>query len=153
MLKRVTPMHVFCFHVLIFVSEPECLMEMSFEKTFDHLHVSQKDILIKCCITMLYQAATRTKPDVDCVLIKPKAHAIRLAWDLTRLYPKQIKHLYMMRHPVEYVRSMTSVFRSLLHPVVQHLMIYLSVDVGSMKEFIFRQFGNNKVNLTSHMTF
>ena len=121
-------------------------MEMSFEKTFDHLHVSQKDVLIKCCITLLYQAAARSKPDIDCLLIKPKAHAIRLASDLTRLYPKQIKHLYMMRHPVEYVRSMTSVFRSLLHPVVQHLMIYLSVDVSSMKEFIFRQFGD-KVNL------
>jgi hypothetical protein len=52
------------------------------------------------------------------VLIKPKAHGISIAKELSELYP-DMKHLYMYRHPEEYVRSLRTVYRSLLHPVAR----------------------------------
>ena len=62
-----------------------------------------------------------------------------MSGDLAELFP-QTKHLYMFRTPAEYVRSMRSVFKSLLHPVVRHLLIFLSVEMG-MAEFILQQLG------------
>jgi hypothetical protein len=63
------------------------------------------------------------------VLIKPKAHGIAIAKELAELYPN-MKHLYMYRHPEEYVRSLRTVYRSLLHPVARSLLLYISFGMG-----------------------
>lgn len=76
------------------------------------------------------------------MLIKPKAHGIAIAKDLSEIYP-EMKHLYMYRHPEEYVRSLRTVYRSLLHPVARSLLLYISFGMG-MKEFIMRQFPREK---------
>jgi len=41
-----------------------------------------------------------------------------------------MKHLYMYRHPEEYVRSLRTVYRSLLHPVARSLLLYISFGMG-----------------------
>ena len=54
------------------------------------------------------------------------------------LYPTS-SHLYLYRHPAEYVRSLITVYKSLLHPLARSLMLYLAFDF-SMYDFIMRQF-------------
>ena len=54
------------------------------------------------------------------------------------LYPTS-SHLYLYRHPAEYVRSLISVYKSLLHPVVRSLLIHLSFDID-INDFILRQY-------------
>jgi hypothetical protein len=56
------------------------------------------------------------------------------------LYPNS-SHLYMYRHPAEYVRSLISVYKSLLHPVARGLLIVMSFDID-MTDFIMRQYAN-----------
>ncbi len=61
--------------------------------------------------------------------IKPKAHGIAVAKELSELYP-DMKHLYMYRDPKEYVRSLCTVYRSLMHPIVRSLLLYMSFGMG-----------------------
>ena len=130
------------------ISEPEVLMEFSHEKTFDHLTDQQRFILLQTCIRFLFVAAKESKQDsngIENFLIKPKAHGISIAKDLCRLYPA-MKHLYMYRHPAEYVRSIRSLYRSLLPafiykllsiPIVYHFLTSDSFGMN-MKEFVLR---------------
>ena len=126
------------------ISEPEVLMEFSQEKTFDEFSRTRRDLLLKSCISLLFKSASQSKSnkdpnEIDSFVIKPKAHGIYVAQDLNTLYPN-IKNLYMYRHPVEYVKSVRSVFKSILHPIVRHVMVYAAFDMN-MYEFIMRQFG------------
>jgi len=128
------------------ISEPEVLMEFSQNPTFDKFSKTRKDILLQSCISMLFKSASQSKPnknaiDIDSFVIKPKAHGISIAQDLNSLYPN-VKNLYMYRHPVEYVKSVRSVFKSILHPIVRHIMVYAAFDLN-MYEFIMRQFGQH----------
>ena len=134
------------------ISEPEVLMEFSHEKTFDHFPKTQRDLLLRACIRLLFKSASQSKGnkkpnEIDCLVIKPKAHGIFIAQDLNYLYPK-MKHLYMYRHPAEYVRSVRSVYNSLLHPIVRHLMIFSAFNMD-MNGFIMRQFGQKCDNQES----
>jgi hypothetical protein len=71
-------------------------------------------------------------------VIKPKAHAIGLTKELAELYP-HMRHLFLYRHPAEYVKSLASVFSSLLHPLVHSAIMRLSIKM-SMTDLILRQF-------------
>ena len=130
------------------ISEPEVLMEFSHEKTFDPLTDQQRFILLQTCIRFLFIAAKESKQyskDIENFLIKPKAHGISIARDLCRLYPT-MKHLYMYRHPAEYVRSIRSLYHSLLPAFVYKLLsipiVYNFLTSDSfgmnMKEFVAR---------------
>ena len=125
------------------ISEPEVLMEFSHSSTFDGYPKAQRDLLLRSCIRLLFKSANqsvqnkRSNKVIDCFLIKPKAHGILVAQELNGIYPN-IKHLWMYRHPAEYVRSVRSVFKSLLHPVVHHMMMYMAFKM-EMKDFILRQ--------------
>lgn len=128
------------------ISEPEVLMEFSHNKTFDEFPTAQRYLLLKSCIRLLFKLTSQQtkkteKPNdrIDCFLIKPKAHGISVSEELANLYPN-MKHLYMYRHPAEYVRSVRSVYKSLLHPIVRQLMMVMSFSMN-MNEFIMRQFG------------
>ena len=130
------------------ISEPEVLMEFSHEKTFDHLTDQQRCILLQTCIRFLFLSAKESKEDSEVIenfLIKPKAHGVSIAKDLCRLYPN-MKHLYMYRHPAEYVRSIRSLYHSLLPQFVYKLLSipivydFLTSDSFgmNMKEFVLR---------------
>ena len=130
------------------ISEPEVLMEFSQNKTFDDIPNAKRNALLQSCIRLLFKSASQSKnekdpSEIDSFLIKPKAHGIFIAQDLNYLYPN-IKNLYMYRHPVEYVKSVRSVYKSLLHPIVRHIMVYAAFDFD-LNEFILRQFGQNFV--------
>lgn len=86
-------------------------------------------------------------PDIKCICIKPKAHAIGLSKEIYELYP-QSSHLYLYRHPAEYVRSLITVFKSLLHPVARSLMLHLAFRYD-MSDFIMRQFADTRGNYQS----
>ena len=58
-----------------------------------------------------------------------QAHAIGLTSELCELYPK-IRHLYLYRHPIEYLRSITSIYNTLLHPILQELVMKLSLKMN-----------------------
>ena len=130
------------------ISEPEVLMEFSHEKTFDNFPKQQRHVLLQSCIRLLFSSARRSKKsncDIKNFLIKPKAHGISIAKDLCYLYPN-MKHLYMYRHPAEYVRSIRSLYKSLFPAFVYHLLSYtafykwLTNDAFgmNMKEFVLR---------------
>lgn len=122
------------------ISEPEVLMAFTHEPTFDKETMDRKHQLIRGCVRLLCK--DNRGHDTKCVLIKPKAHAIALTKDLAALYPNA-SHLYMYRHPAEYVRSLISVYKSLLHPLARSLLLYLSFAFD-IKEFIMRQFAGTK---------
>ena len=132
------------------ISEPEVLMEFSHEKTFDKFPNENRYALLQSCIRLLFHSARQsvkvnTFEEVKNFLIKPKAHGISIANDLFHLYPN-IRHLYMYRHPAEYVRSIRSLYKSLFPKVVYHLLSFTSFykwltnDAFSMnmKEFVVR---------------
>ena len=126
------------------ISEPEVLMEFSHNNTFDEFPKAKQSLLLQSCISLLFKSASQSKinkdpSEIDSLVIKPKAHGIYVARDLNALYPN-IKNLFMYRHPVEYVKSVRSVYFSLLHPIVRHVMVYAAFDLN-MYEFIMRQFG------------
>ena len=79
--------------------------------------------------------------DIKCICIKPKAHAIGLSREIHQLYPNS-SFLYLYRHPAEYVRSLITVYKSLLHPIARGLMLYVAFDYG-MSDFIMRQFSDS----------
>ena len=93
-------------------------------------------IYFQACIRILCK--NHLKEDTRCICIKPKAHAIALSKEIYDLYPTS-SHLYLYRHPAEYVRSLISVYKSLLHPVARSLMINLAFDID-MTDFIMRQY-------------
>ena len=121
-------------------AEPEVLMDLSHNKTFDSFPSEKKNELLKSSITLLYHSAIQTKPTetIDCLILKSKAHAIGIAASVTECFPKT-KHLYMYRHPIEYVKSVRSVVRSLLHPLIQQMP--LALNFGSdFRSFCNKQF-------------
>ena len=83
------------------------------------------------------------------VVIKPKAHAIALTRELAELYP-DMKHIYLYRHPAPYVRSVQSVFNSLLHPVVQTAMMRLSIK-NDMQGFVMTHFPDEGSKRARHI--
>ena len=126
------------------ISEPEVLMEFSQNNTFHSFSKARQHLLLQACIRLLFKSASQSKEnkdqgEIDSFVIKPKAHGIFVAKSLNLLYPN-IKNLYMYRHPVEYVKSVRSVYHSLMHPIVRHIMVYAAFDLN-MYEFIMRQFG------------
>ena len=58
-----------------------------------------------------------------------QAHAIGLTSELYELYPK-IRPLYLFRHPTEYLRSITSIYNTLLHPILQDVVMKLSLKMN-----------------------
>ena len=118
------------------ISEPEFLMAFTHESTFDDETPERRAELLQACIRMLCK--DHRGDDIKCICIKPKAHAIGLTKEIYSLYPNS-SHLYMYRHPAEYVRSLITVFKSLLHPVARSLMLYLAFQYD-MGDFIMRQF-------------
>ena len=66
---------------------------------------------------------------VKCNCIHFQAHAIGLTSELCELYPS-IRHLYLYRHPTEYLRSITSIYNTLLHPILQELVMKLSLKMN-----------------------
>ena len=79
--------------------------------------------------------------NTKCICIKPKAHAIGLSKEIYNLYPGST-HLYLYRHPAEYVKSLITVYKSLLHPIARSLILYMAFDYG-MTDFILRQFADS----------
>ncbi len=120
------------------ISEPEVLMAFTHESTFDDEHYNRRAQLLQACIRLLCK--NHRTDETRCICIKPKAHAIALTKEIYDLYP-QSKHLFLYRHPAEYVRSLISVYKSLLHPVARGLLMYFSFDFD-MTEFIMRQFAD-----------
>ena len=132
------------------ISEPEVLMEFSHEKTFDNFPRNQRCVLLQSCIRLLFKSARQSEKgkessEIENFLIKPKAHGISIAKDLCYLYPN-MKHLYMYRHPAEYVRSIRSLYKSLFPAFVHQLLSsptfhkWLTHDAFgmNMKEFVLR---------------
>ena len=129
------------------ISEPEVLMEFSHEKTFDSFSDQQRYILLEACIRFLFRSAKQSKATnvIENFLIKPKAHGVSIAKELCNLYPN-INHLYMYRHPAEYVRSIRSLYHSLFPAFVYKLLsiptFYKWITSDSfgmnMKEFVLR---------------
>ena len=121
------------------ISEPEVFMEFTHSRTFDHVPKERYQELLKCCVNLLYVSAIQSKPNemIDCILFKPKAHGVLIAGDFAQMYLKT-KHLFMFRHPEEYVQSMKSVFKSLMHPIMRHLVLMMAMKM-QMEEFIMRQ--------------
>lgn len=103
------------------------------------MHDVPNDDLFQACIRLLTK--NHSSGDTKCICIKPKAHAIALTKEIYELYPDS-SHLYLYRHPAEYVTSLISVYKSLLHPVARGLMIHLSFDID-MTDFIMRQYANS----------
>ena len=125
------------------ISEPEVLMPFAHDALFADLPRERRLVLIRSSIRLLCKSARIDANGVPpTVLIKPKAHGIAIAKELAELYP-DMKHMYMYRHPEEYVRSLRTVYRSLLHPVARSLLLYISFGMG-MEEFIMRQFPREK---------
>ena len=81
------------------ISEPEVLMPFAHDALFDDVPRERRLVLIRSCIRLLCKSARIDKNGVPpTVLIKPKAHGIAIAKELSELYP-EMKHLYMYRHP------------------------------------------------------
>lgn len=72
------------------------------------------------------------------IVIKPKAHGIGVTKELADLYP-EMHHLYLFRHPTQYVTSLKSVFDSLLHPVIHSTLMRLSIKMG-VESFLLSHF-------------
>ena len=60
-------------------------------------------------------------------------HAAGIAADFARVFP-QTKHMYMYRHPCDYLRSVRSVFYSVFHPVFRTLALMISYQVRNYRE-------------------
>jgi hypothetical protein len=41
-----------------------------------------------------------------------------------------MQHLYLYRHPVEYLRSILTIYNSLLHPLLQEIVMRLSIKMN-----------------------
>ena len=108
------------------------------EKNQKHV-ISRNFSNFQACIRLLCK--NYLTEDTKCICIKPKAHAIALTKEIYDLYPNS-SHLYLYRHPAEYVRSLISVYKSLLHPVARSLALHLSFEFD-MKEFIERHFADS----------
>ena len=65
-------------------------------------------------------------------------HAAGIAADFARVFP-QTKHMYMYRHPCDYLRSVRSVFYSVFHPVFRTLALMISYQVRSYRENKFTE--------------
>lgn len=101
--------------------------------------VNKNKSLFQACIRLLCK--NHKGEDTKCICIKPKAHAIGLSKDIYTLFPSSV-HLYLYRHPAEYVMSVITVFKSLLHPVARSLLVTLSFAYD-MPDFIMRQFADS----------
>ena len=90
---------------------------------------------------MLYHAAIKTKPgeNIDCMIVKSVGHAAGIAADFARTFPR-VRHMYMYRHPAEYLRSVRSVFFSVFHPFFRSLALMLSYQENNIESFAGRQF-------------
>ncbi len=120
------------------ISEPEVLMAFTHESTFDDEPYHRRAQLLQACIRLLCK--NHRSEETKCICIKPKAHAIGLTKEIYDLYPDS-SHLFLYRHPAEYVRSLISVYKSLLHPVARGLLMTFSFSFD-MTEFIMRQFAD-----------
>lgn len=124
------------------VSEPDFVMAMV--TNHDDMNPALRQKMIKGCIFALTASAIRRfrhenpKSQHYNVLIKPKAHGIALTHEIAQAFPK-MKHLYLYRNPTEYYKSLKTVYRALLHPVVDILMMKLSIKM-EQDDFILSQF-------------
>lgn len=115
--------------------------DLHHNRLFETFSQDERDTLLRCCVTMLYHAAVKTKPGetVDCMIVKSVGHAAGIAADFARCFPSA-KHMYMYRHPTEYLRSVRSVFFSVFHPFFRSLALMLSYQENSIESFAGRQF-------------
>ncbi|TRY75435.1 hypothetical protein TCAL_09502 [Tigriopus californicus] len=124
------------------ISEPDFVMAMV--TNHENINYAFRQKLIRGCVFALTASAIRRfkhdnpKNQHYNVLIKPKAHGIALTPELAQAFPS-MKHLYLYRHPIEYYKSLKAVYRALLHPLVDILMMKLSIKM-EQDEFILSQF-------------
>lgn len=86
---------------------------------------------LKSVVEILCYSAKRRLKSVNVVgscnvVIKPKAHAVGITSELADIFKANMSHIYLYRHPAEYVTSLKAVFNSLLHPVIHTTLIRLS---------------------------
>ena len=127
------------------ISEPEILVCMvQAKKKPGSFATENRTALLKASINILCMSATRRPgyENTTCVIIKPKAHAIAIPWELGEIFP-DMKQIYMFRHPVDYVNSLQTVFISLLHPIARSKLIQRSVGYD-MAGFILTHFDDTE---------
>ena len=137
------------------ISEPEALMPFAadrllFTQDFDeHRHLDPEDEIpdgekrreyLRAVIEALCASIRKQKPGVRHICIKPKAHSIGISHELVSLFPG-MRHLYLFRHPLQYVTSLKSVFNSLLHPVIHSTLMRLSIKMN-VETFLMSHFSN-----------
>ena len=85
-------------------------------------------IFFRASVDHLWVAINRDGSKKNLVL-KPKAHGIGLTSELNRVLGNNVKNVFLYRHPVEYVKSVTAVYKSLLHPIVRSMSMKMSLKV------------------------
>ncbi len=121
------------------ISEPEVLMPFAadpdlFKNNSDFTRLE----VLKSCILALVASSSSGGERKTNIVIKPKAHAIAITSELDQLFPR-VRHLYLYRHPAQYVTSVASVFSSLMHPVVRSAVVRFSIKMD-MKAFVMTHF-------------
>ena len=125
------------FPSTVAISEPEALMPFAADKTLfaeeqtKYGSSESRSEYLKSVVEILcLSAKKRLKKDFGClscnVVIKPKAHAVGITSELASIFKANMTHIYLYRHPAEYVTSLKAVFNSLLHPVIHTTLIRLS---------------------------
>jgi len=130
------------------ISEPECLLPFAAEPEMfrdEKGNGFNRTDALKACLLALVASSSATRGDEleegakMNVVIKPKAHAIAITAELDSMFPGGVRHLYLYRHPEEYVKSVVTVFNSLMHPVVREAVVRFSIKMD-MKGFVNTHF-------------
>ncbi len=129
------------------ISEPECLMPFaadpdlfSTKKVEDQQQRGfTRQEALEACIVALVASSNAGGETKTNIVIKPKAHAIAVTTEIDEIFRGRVKHLYLYRHPAQYVTSVTTVFNSLLHPVVRSAVVRFSIKMG-MENFLMTHF-------------
>jgi len=102
------------------ISEPECLMPFAADPELfrgENPGGFDRKEALKACILALVASSSATRGSElrqgakMNVVIKPKAHAIAITGELDRLFDGGVHHLYLYRHPEEYVKSVSPLLK------------------------------------------
>ncbi len=132
------------------ISEPECLMpfaadpdlfrgkEKEKEKAAPPRSFTRGEVLKACVLALVASSNSQGERKTN-IVIKPKAHAMAITRELDETFKGRVRHLYLYRHPAQYVTSVSTVFNSLMHPVVRSAVVRFSIKMG-MESFIMTHF-------------
>ncbi len=138
------------------ISEPECLMPFAADpemfaskdkgkdgssKLDPNIASLTRGEILKACILALI-CSSNAEEDGEKktnIVIKPKAHAMAITTELDEIFKGRMRHLFLYRHPAQYVTSVSTVFNSLMHPVVRTAVMRFSIRMN-MEAFVLTHF-------------